>query len=116
MFVGGKYLKFSLGFLLELEAVYNAVPPVLLSEIFVCVRGGRLIYVSGHNLDVVQEPRMVVTISSFQLVQQRRGRRMVPDHPECPENLQCFVQEVCAFLCVCVCVRVLGMCIFINAT
>ncbi|TWW62606.1 Plexin-B1 Semaphorin receptor SEP [Takifugu flavidus] len=56
------------------------------------LRGGRLIYVSGHNLDVVQEPRMVVTSSSFQLMQQR-GKRMLPDHPECPENLQCFVRE-----------------------
>ncbi|XP_029681845.1 plexin-B1 isoform X2 [Takifugu rubripes] len=56
------------------------------------LRGGRLIYVSGHNLDVVQEPRMVVTSSSSQLMQQR-GKRMLPDHPECPENLQCFVRE-----------------------
>uniref|UniRef100_A0A667WXB0 Plexin-B1 n=1 Tax=Myripristis murdjan TaxID=586833 RepID=A0A667WXB0_9TELE len=28
--------------------------------------GGRLIYVWGHNLDVVQEPRMVVTVSPFE--------------------------------------------------
>lgn len=62
---------------------------------------------SGHNLDVVQEPRMVVTSSSFQLVQ-HRGKRMLPDHPECPENLQCFVREVC------VCVFVLGICILIT--
>uniref|UniRef100_A0A7N9APC8 Plexin-B1 n=1 Tax=Mastacembelus armatus TaxID=205130 RepID=A0A7N9APC8_9TELE len=32
--------------------------------------GGRLIYVSGHNLDVVQEPRMVVTVSPFESVHQ----------------------------------------------
>uniref|UniRef100_A0A4W6EBF0 Plexin-B1 n=1 Tax=Lates calcarifer TaxID=8187 RepID=A0A4W6EBF0_LATCA len=28
--------------------------------------GGRLIFVSGHNLDVVQEPRMVVTVTPFE--------------------------------------------------
>uniref|UniRef100_A0A8C5EQI9 Plexin-B1 n=1 Tax=Gouania willdenowi TaxID=441366 RepID=A0A8C5EQI9_GOUWI len=28
--------------------------------------GGRLIYVSGYNLDVVQEPRMVVTVTFFE--------------------------------------------------
>uniref|UniRef100_A0A8C2WNS7 Plexin-B1 n=1 Tax=Cyclopterus lumpus TaxID=8103 RepID=A0A8C2WNS7_CYCLU len=41
--------------------------------------GGRLIYVSGHNLDVVQEPRMVVTTSPFGSISQnkrrKRGRR-----------------------------------------
>lgn len=61
------------------------------------VSGGRFIYVSGHNLDVVQEPRMVVTISS-QLANQRRGRRgrsMVPRNSGCPENRHCSVREVC---------------------
>lgn len=67
--------------------------------------GGRFIYVSGHNLDVVQEPRMVVTISS-QLANQRRGRRMVPKHSGCPENRHCSVREVCVhvsgrFFCSC---------------
>uniref|UniRef100_A0A8C4P0B1 Plexin-B1 n=1 Tax=Dicentrarchus labrax TaxID=13489 RepID=A0A8C4P0B1_DICLA len=43
--------------------------------------GGRLIFVSGHNLDVVQEPRMVVTVSPFEANGQikrrkRRRRRM----------------------------------------
>uniref|UniRef100_A0A3Q3RAS0 Plexin-B1 n=1 Tax=Monopterus albus TaxID=43700 RepID=A0A3Q3RAS0_MONAL len=37
--------------------------------------GGRLIYVSGHNLDVVQEPRMVVTVTPFGSVPQSSRRR-----------------------------------------
>ncbi|CAF93155.1 unnamed protein product, partial [Tetraodon nigroviridis] len=60
-----------------------------------CHIGGRFIYVSGHNLDVVQEPRMVVTVSS-QLVNQRggrRGRSMVPKNSGCPENRHCSVRE-----------------------
>lgn len=56
------------------------------------LRGGRLIYVSGHNLDVVQEPRMVATISS-QLANQRRSRRMVPKPSGCPDNRHCSVRE-----------------------
>uniref|UniRef100_H3CH74 Plexin B1 n=1 Tax=Tetraodon nigroviridis TaxID=99883 RepID=H3CH74_TETNG len=59
--------------------------------------GGRFIYVSGHNLDVVQEPRMVVTVSS-QLVNQRggrRGRSMVPKNSGCPENRHCSVRMLC---------------------
>ncbi|XP_067444547.1 plexin-B1 [Thunnus thynnus] len=74
--------------------------------------GGRLIYVSGHNLDVVQEPRMVVTVSPKESTSQnkkkkkrRRKRRsgeqredrertmgrpprMVPD-PVCPGDPLC---------------------------
>ncbi|XP_071349593.1 plexin-B1 isoform X3 [Trachinotus anak] len=34
--------------------------------------GGRLIYVLGHNLDVVQEPRMVVTVSPFESISQSK--------------------------------------------
>ncbi|XP_029989594.1 plexin-B1 isoform X2 [Sphaeramia orbicularis] len=68
--------------------------------------GGRLIYVSGHNLDVVQEPRMVVTVSPFDGKKRRKRRRrkrsdgedgmrtrrrmvrMVPD-PVCPGDPVC---------------------------
>uniref|UniRef100_A0A7N8XWX9 Plexin-B1 n=1 Tax=Mastacembelus armatus TaxID=205130 RepID=A0A7N8XWX9_9TELE len=39
--------------------------------------GGRLIYVSGHNLDVVQEPRMVVTVSPERTL--GRPVRMIPN-------------------------------------
>ncbi|KAK2821006.1 hypothetical protein Q5P01_023965 [Channa striata] len=39
------------------------------------VSGGRLIYVLGHNLDVVQEPRMVVTVSPLESVTQSKRRR-----------------------------------------
>ncbi|XP_058486859.1 plexin-B1 [Solea solea] len=79
--------------------------------------GGRLIYVSGHNLDVVQNPRMVVTVSPYESVSQskekkRRRRRkrttvqmeervsvqpgrrvrMVPD-PVCPADALCSVKQ-----------------------
>ncbi|XP_047438913.1 plexin-B1 isoform X2 [Mugil cephalus] len=37
--------------------------------------GGRLIYVSGHNLDVVQEPRMVVTVSPFESMNHNKSRK-----------------------------------------
>uniref|UniRef100_A0A3Q3K913 Sema domain-containing protein n=1 Tax=Monopterus albus TaxID=43700 RepID=A0A3Q3K913_MONAL len=81
--------------------------------------GGRLIYVSGHNLDVVQEPRMVVTVTPFGSVpqssrrrrrrrsaEQREGRertkgrlvRMIPD-PVCPGDRFCSVREVCVRHC-----------------
>uniref|UniRef100_A0A7N8YKG7 Plexin-B1 n=1 Tax=Mastacembelus armatus TaxID=205130 RepID=A0A7N8YKG7_9TELE len=50
--------------------------------------GGRLIYVSGHNLDVVQEPRMVVTVSPFESVHQgkRRKRRRNAEQREHSER------------------------------
>ncbi|TMS19252.1 Plexin-B1 [Larimichthys crocea] len=78
--------------------------------------GGRLIYVSGHNLDVVQEPRMVVTVSPFESVGQNKKRkrrrrkrrsgeqgedrektlgrpaRMVPDSV-CPGDLLCSAKQ-----------------------
>ncbi|XP_045079683.1 plexin-B1 isoform X1 [Coregonus clupeaformis] len=37
--------------------------------------GGRLVFVSGHNLDVVQEPRMLVTVYPWESIPQRRRRR-----------------------------------------
>uniref|UniRef100_G3PBS4 Plexin-B1 n=1 Tax=Gasterosteus aculeatus aculeatus TaxID=481459 RepID=G3PBS4_GASAC len=66
--------------------------------------GGRLIYVSGHDLDVVQEPRMVVTASPFGSTsrneRRKRGRRtlgrsarMVPE-PICPRDQLCSVRQV----------------------
>ncbi|XP_026162436.1 plexin-B1 [Mastacembelus armatus] len=74
--------------------------------------GGRLIYVSGHNLDVVQEPRMVVTVSPFESVHQGKRRkrrrnaeqrehsertlgrpvRMIPN-PVCPGDPHCTVKQ-----------------------
>ncbi|XP_069369808.1 plexin-B1 isoform X2 [Paralichthys olivaceus] len=74
--------------------------------------GGRLIYVSGHNLDVVQEPRMVVTVSPYESISQSKRRRrkkrttngedrektrgrpvrMVPDLI-CPEDPLCSVKQ-----------------------
>uniref|UniRef100_A0A8C5FP24 Plexin b1b n=1 Tax=Gadus morhua TaxID=8049 RepID=A0A8C5FP24_GADMO len=39
------------------------------------LNGGRLIYVWGHSLDVVQEPRMVVTIAPLDPISQTRRRR-----------------------------------------
>ncbi|XP_077458913.1 plexin-B1 isoform X4 [Stigmatopora argus] len=38
--------------------------------------GGRIIYVSGHNLDVVQDPQMVVTVSPYKPIQNNKsGKR-----------------------------------------
>uniref|UniRef100_A0A667X8U8 Plexin-B1 n=1 Tax=Myripristis murdjan TaxID=586833 RepID=A0A667X8U8_9TELE len=64
--------------------------------------GGRLIYVWGHNLDVVQEPRMVVTVSPFESISQtkrrkrkrrrRRSGEMIPD-PVCPGDPLCSVKQ-----------------------
>ncbi|XP_005452260.1 plexin-B1 isoform X1 [Oreochromis niloticus] len=76
------------------------------------LHGGRLIKLSGSNLDVVQEPRMVVTLSRFQSVGQNKKRkrrrkrskgeqrkktlgrpvRMVPD-PVCPGDQFCSVKQ-----------------------
>lgn len=92
----------------------------------VCVfSGGRLIYVSGNNLDVVQEPRMVVTVSPLESVSQNRRRkrrrrrssitgheedvhqsprrhpRMLPD-PICAENPQCKQVRLCVSFYLCV--------------
>ncbi|XP_063767272.1 plexin-B1 isoform X1 [Eleginops maclovinus] len=68
--------------------------------------GGRLIYVAGHNLDVVQEPRMVVSVSPFQAISQskrrrRRKRRSVEQgedggnipEPICPIDPLCSVKQ-----------------------
>lgn len=88
----------------------------------VCVlSGGRLISVLGHNLDVVQEPRMVVTVPPPVGQNKRRKRkrrrrqsaeqedvdktlgrpaRMVVDSI-CSGDTQCSVREVCVCLCVC---------------
>ncbi|XP_061474904.1 plexin-B1 isoform X2 [Rhineura floridana] len=56
--------------------------------------GGREIRVHGHNLDVVQWPKIRVTISPLE--RRRRGlgrwRRIIPD-TECPENALCSVQQ-----------------------
>uniref|UniRef100_UPI003AABC8E3 plexin-B1 n=1 Tax=Centroberyx gerrardi TaxID=166262 RepID=UPI003AABC8E3 len=79
--------------------------------------GGRLIYVSGHNLDVVQEPRMVVSVSPFESINQakrrkRRRRRSgereaskesgCPGDPLCPDkqfNQSCEVNSSSLILC-----------------
>ncbi|XP_070759639.1 plexin-B1 [Enoplosus armatus] len=39
------------------------------------LHGGRQIYVSGHNLDVVQEPRMVVAVSPLESISQSKRRK-----------------------------------------
>uniref|UniRef100_A0A3Q2CFA0 Plexin b1a n=1 Tax=Cyprinodon variegatus TaxID=28743 RepID=A0A3Q2CFA0_CYPVA len=51
--------------------------------------GGRIIKVEGHNLDVVQEPKMRVTLSPGPL---RRWRRIVPE-ANCPEGTLCSVKQ-----------------------
>uniref|UniRef100_A0A671TKV4 Plexin-B1 n=1 Tax=Sparus aurata TaxID=8175 RepID=A0A671TKV4_SPAAU len=54
--------------------------------------GGRRIYVSGHNLDVVQEPHMVVTVTPYDSETVGRPARMVPK-PVCPEGPVCSVKQ-----------------------
>ncbi|KAL1020764.1 hypothetical protein UPYG_G00004370 [Umbra pygmaea] len=72
--------------------------------------GGRVIRVSGENLDVVQEPRIRVTLSPLNYVFARKKRRtrrtgadeenirhsrkirMIPE-PDCPEDKLCVVKQ-----------------------
>lgn len=72
-----------------------------------------MIRVFGENLDVVQDPRIRVTLSplgpQFQGRRKRasengrrwplrRERRIVPE-ARCPEDTICHVKQVCAFVC-----------------
>lgn len=99
-------------------------------RVFCLFSGGRLIYVWGEYLDVVQEPQMVVAVSPLESVSPnkrkkrrrrkrrsgeqgedrektlRRPARMVPD-PVCPRDPLCSVVKQ-----VCVCVSLL----FLNAS
>lgn len=74
----------------------------------VCLSGGRIIRVSGQHLDVVQEPRIRVTLTPLESHSQkrkrrrrssvdysllRRERRIVPE-PNCPEDSLCVVKQV----------------------
>uniref|UniRef100_A0A4W5PC85 Plexin-B1 n=1 Tax=Hucho hucho TaxID=62062 RepID=A0A4W5PC85_9TELE len=59
--------------------------------------GGRLIFVSGHNLDVVQQPKMLVTVFPWESIPRRRRsggerehRRIVPE-PNCPGDPVCSI-------------------------
>uniref|UniRef100_A0A8C5R5T8 Plexin-B1 n=1 Tax=Leptobrachium leishanense TaxID=445787 RepID=A0A8C5R5T8_9ANUR len=64
------------------------------------ISGGRTIFVFGQNLDVVQAPKIRVTVSPIERRKRRslgRRRRIVPE-TECPENILCRVEqfeEVC---------------------
>lgn len=78
-----------------------------------------MISVSGHNLDVVQEPRMVVTVSLLESISKKRKRRrrssstertysgvnaqesqtrVVPD-ADCSGDPQCSTKKVCVSVC-----------------
>lgn len=68
--------------------------------ICVFVSGGRIIRVSGQHLDVVQEPRILVTLTPLEKKKRRRSadplrreRRIVPE-PNCPEDSLCVVKQV----------------------
>ncbi|NWX83456.1 PLXB1 protein, partial [Nothoprocta pentlandii] len=56
--------------------------------------GGRVLRVHGYNLDVVQKPKIRVTVSPSE--RRRRGlgrwRRIIPDS-ECPEGALCSIQQ-----------------------
>ncbi|KTF89926.1 hypothetical protein cypCar_00041396 [Cyprinus carpio] len=71
------------------------------------ISGGRIIRVSGQHLDVVQEPRIHVTLTPLEPHSQkrrrrrssvdysllRRARRIVPE-PNCPEDSLCVVKQL----------------------
>ncbi|XP_026055236.1 plexin-B1 isoform X3 [Carassius auratus] len=68
------------------------------------ISGGRIIRVSGQHLDVVQEPRIHVTLTPLERKRKRkrssvdpsllrRARRIVPE-PSCPEESLCVVKQV----------------------
>uniref|UniRef100_A0A8C7UM56 Plexin-B1 n=1 Tax=Oncorhynchus mykiss TaxID=8022 RepID=A0A8C7UM56_ONCMY len=65
--------------------------------------GGRLVFVSGHNLDVVQEPRMLVTLSPYESIGQRKRRRSGGEREEETEDkvsiLRCEVNSSSLILC-----------------
>uniref|UniRef100_A0A8D2QJN1 Plexin-B1 n=1 Tax=Zonotrichia albicollis TaxID=44394 RepID=A0A8D2QJN1_ZONAL len=56
--------------------------------------GGRVLRVHGYNLDVVQKPKIRVTVSPSERRRRgvRRWRRIVPDS-ECPEGSLCSIQQ-----------------------
>nr|XP_015203544.1 PREDICTED: plexin-B1 [Lepisosteus oculatus] len=69
------------------------------------IDGGRIIRVTGHNLDVVENPKIQVTVSPVQQRRRRRKRavgirdrllwrhrRIVPE-PECPGDALCSVKQ-----------------------
>uniref|UniRef100_A0A3B5AV80 Plexin-B1 n=1 Tax=Stegastes partitus TaxID=144197 RepID=A0A3B5AV80_9TELE len=61
--------------------------------------GGRIIKVSGQNLDVVQEPKMRVTLRSLSRKLDHQGplkrwRRIVPE-ADCPEGTLCHYESRC---------------------
>uniref|UniRef100_A0A671U5W7 Plexin b1a n=1 Tax=Sparus aurata TaxID=8175 RepID=A0A671U5W7_SPAAU len=62
------------------------------------LRGGRIIRVSGQNLDVVQEPKMRVTLIPTRYRDHRspmkRLRRIVPE-ADCPEGTLCHYESRC---------------------
>uniref|UniRef100_A0A8K9XN65 Plexin-B1 n=1 Tax=Oncorhynchus mykiss TaxID=8022 RepID=A0A8K9XN65_ONCMY len=64
--------------------------------------GGRLVFVSGHNLDVVQEPRMLVTLSPYESIGQRKRRRSGGEREEETEDKyieRCEVNSSSLILC-----------------
>uniref|UniRef100_A0A3Q3RV40 Plexin-B1 n=1 Tax=Mastacembelus armatus TaxID=205130 RepID=A0A3Q3RV40_9TELE len=54
--------------------------------------GGRIIRVYGQNLDVVQEPKMRVTLRPDHQGPLRRWRRIVPE-TDCPKGMLCHVKQ-----------------------
>ncbi|XP_016533798.1 plexin-B1 isoform X2 [Poecilia formosa] len=75
--------------------------------------GGRLVSVSGHNLDVVQKPHMVVNVFSTTSVSQSRRRRRTAGPGPSPRKLQ---EPVCCIEPHCPIAQVLELCEVTNSS
>ncbi|XP_051518237.1 plexin-B1 isoform X2 [Myxocyprinus asiaticus] len=97
------------------EVLYHYTPDPNVTNAFPSksfLSGGRIIRVSGQNLDVVQEPRIRVTLTPLEPHSQRRKRRSVDSgrkiehygplrrerrivpEPDCPEDSLCAIKQV----------------------
>ncbi|XP_032405974.1 plexin-B1-like isoform X1 [Xiphophorus hellerii] len=75
--------------------------------------GGRLVSVSGHNLDVVQKPHMVVNVFSTTSVSQSRRKRRTAGPGRAPRKLQ---DPVCCREPHCPIAQVLELCEVTNSS
>ncbi|XP_023180509.1 plexin-B1-like isoform X2 [Xiphophorus maculatus] len=75
--------------------------------------GGRLVSVSGHNLDVVQKPHMVVNVFSTTSISQSRRKRRTAGPGQAPRKLQ---DPVCCREPHCPIAQILELCEVTNSS